>query len=70
MTHRCTNDFKFLASVSYRLAPTGHIQRLADPFGNRHVARARHTLNFPVVGIPHNDLQPFSHMVSLSDSWI
>ena len=63
---RRPNDLEFLADVSHRLAAARQLQGLADPFGQGHVPRPRHALNFPVFGILKNDLQSFSHTMSLA----
>jgi len=68
MTRRGPDDIEFLAGVTQGLALPRRLQRSPDPFGNRHVARARHTLDFPILGILQNHLQSLSHLMSLNDS--
>lgn len=65
-----TNGFEFLAETLRRFPPVRQIECLPDPFSDGHAPRARCTLNFPVLGILENDLQPFSHVMSLSYSWL
>jgi hypothetical protein len=66
---RCRTDHvELLANVPQRLAATCDIEGLPDPLGNRHAARARQALNFPVFRVLENDLQSFSHDMSLYDS--
>jgi len=51
VAYRRANDVKFLAGIACRFTAPRQVQSLADPFRNGHVARARHPLNFAVVGV-------------------
>jgi len=64
----CTNDFQFFTSAAYGLSTPGQFERLADPLGDRHVARTRNALNLAVFRILQNYLQSLSHRMSLYDS--
>lgn len=68
MLHGRTDNVELLADIAYRLTPAGQVERLANPLGNRLVTCTRDTLNFTLVGILHNYLDPFSHRMSLVDS--
>jgi len=68
VAYRRTDDVKFLAGIAGRFTPPRPVQRLADPFCNGHMPRARHALNFTVVGVLQDYLESFSHIVSVSDS--
>ena len=45
-----------------------NVQCLAHPLGGGHVARTSDALNFAIVGVAKNDLQPLSHGNSINDS--
>ena len=47
----------------------GLFERLPHPFGNRHLPRACGTLNLAVFRIFEDDLQSFSHMLSIFESY-
>jgi len=68
VSHGRADNFKFFSDIGYWFTPTRQIECLADPFSDRHMTRARYTLNFSVFWISHNYLQPLSHGLSLSDS--
>jgi len=66
----CSADNRqLLAHVAYGLLPARALECLPYPFSNRHVARTGHALNFPVLRLFENDLQTFSHYMSLYDSY-
>lgn len=58
---RRTNHFELLPHASARFTPACQIESLPDPLGDGHAAGARYTLNFPVLGILKNHLQPLGH---------
>jgi len=62
------NGFKLFLYVPEGLTASSLVQRLPDPFRQRHPPRTRHALNFAIFGILHDHLQSFSHHMSLFDS--
>jgi len=62
------DGLEFLVDAAHWFLAPRQVQRLPDPFGDRHMPRTSHALDFPVIRIPENNLQSFSHDMSLSDS--
>ena len=67
MPCRGANGFKLFLYVPEGLTASGHIQRLPDPFRQRHTPRAC-LAGSRGIGILQNHLQPLSHDMSLFDS--
>jgi hypothetical protein len=65
---RRTDHFQLLPHPAGRFTSACQVQSPAHPLRDRHAARARYALNFPVLRVLQNNLQSFSHTVSLSDS--
>ncbi len=62
------DDFELPTDPAHRLTATCLSERLPDPFGNRHLPRARGALNLAVFRVLEDDLQSFSHNLSIFDS--
>jgi len=58
---RCTNHFQLLPYASARFAAASQVESLADSLGERHAAGASQSLNFAVLVILKNYLQPLTH---------
>ncbi len=68
MSNCGTNNVNLLASSACGFAAARQVQRLTDPFGDGNAARFGTALNFAIIKIRYDDLEPLTRMVSLSDS--
>jgi len=68
--HRGTNNCDLFADIAAGFLATCHIQRLANPFGDRHMSRTSHALNLAIIRIAQQHLKPLSHVLSVLDSWL
>jgi hypothetical protein len=68
MSSRGTHGIEFFARVANWLAAARDGEGLADPGCDRHVLCISCTLDFAVLRVLEDHLQPFSHSLSLNDS--
>jgi len=64
-----TNNVEFLTAVTQRFLAPRHRERLANPGSDGQMTRLRQALDLTVFCVLKNDLKPFSHVVSLNDSF-
>ena len=70
--HACrrSNYLEFGRSLAAGFVFARLYQGLPDPFGDGHTAQARRALDIAIFGVLNDNLQPFSHIVSVVDSSI
>ena len=62
MSSSGANRFYFLVTVTKQLSAQRQIERIANPFSNRHLPSLGAALNVSVLRIRKDDLYSFSHI--------